>query len=91
MMVRAHAVAVDNVNGDGAAFERVGAFRLVAGVVTQIGATTNVATIRDDATWDVTLGASSSGQQLAVYVQGDATNAVQWRVTASVWQVGQVA
>lgn len=70
---------------DGAYYERVAAFKNVAGVAAQIGSTSTPVTLEDQAGWDVTFDVT--GATARVRVTGAANNDVSWILTAKVYQV----
>lgn len=91
----AEVVALNQDLSQAAAYVRVGAFRTnAAGVLTQVGSTTAVATIEDNAAWDLALAVSqtdSSGAakpEIRVNVTGAAATNVNWRADIHINRVG---
>jgi hypothetical protein len=74
------ATARDATAGDGAGYVRVATFKRTTGNVSQVGATTSVATHEDDAGWNLTITANTTSIQ--VNAVGDAANVTRWSYSA---------
>lgn len=70
---------------DGAYYERSAAFKNVAGSATQIGSTASIATMEDQAGWDVTFDVT--GATARIRVTGAANNNVDWSGRFEIIQV----
>lgn len=77
---------VDAVTGDRLIRESTAYFQNAAGTVTQKGSTVDTINHEDDASWYTAFGISSSN--VLVQYQGDATNSVDWRITAWTFSPG---
>ncbi len=65
-------------NGDSASYRVVGTFKNISGVVTLVGALTNLFTHEDQAWWDCTL--SISGANVLLRVTGATNNNITWHL-----------
>lgn len=72
--------------GDVAAYQRRAAYKNIAGVVTQIGVTTDDGTYESQGGWDCTL--AISGTNILVQGTGAVNNNVTWHSTTQIYQVG---
>lgn len=81
------ALALRDTLTEAAGYRRVATFRSsAAGVVTQVGSTTAVATHEDDATWDVAF--AISGTNVNIVVTGNPGKIINWRADTEVQVVG---
>lgn len=72
--------------GDGAGYFIVGTFKNIGGTVTQIGTTTNVHVVEDQAGWGCVF--TISGTNILVQITGATNNNVVWHCHADYKQVG---
>lgn len=72
--------------GDGAGYFIVGTFKNIGGTVTQIGTTTNVHVVEDQAGWNCVF--TISGTNILVQITGATNNNVVWHCHADYKQVG---
>jgi hypothetical protein len=77
--VTAEVLARDTVTSDSASYVVVGAWKNIAGVVSQIGAGTAVSTLEDDAAWGVATGAAAT--EATMTFTGDGVNATNVEAT----------
>lgn len=71
---------------DGARIKLSAVFKNVAGIATQIGATTKVSD-KDQAAWDANFTVSGIDASISVKVNGTVNNAVSWRSYTTTYQV----
>lgn len=84
MQVRLTALASSD-DGKRALYERVGLFVFpVGGTLAQVGATTDVVTIEDDAAWDVALSISGGVRFAAVITGAAAPVITRWKLRMEV-------
>lgn len=81
------ALALRDTLTEAAGYRRTATFRTsAAGVITQVGATTAVATHEDDSTWDV--GFTVVGTNINVVVTGNPGKIINWRADTEIQIVG---
>jgi len=81
------AIGFEKAGALGGGYIRCGTFTNDAGTVNQVGTTTDIATHEDDVDWEVSI--SISGTNILVRVQGDASQTVEWGVSARVLEIDE--
>lgn len=85
--IRASVVAARDTLTESGGYSRAATFRTsAAGVITQVGTTTSVATHEDDSTWDVAFAVSGSNVNLVV--TGNPGKIINWRADIETLAVG---